>query len=81
MGVTSIIQPKSHRRAIAMHPAPNEIRAARINASLTQKEAGALVHAALRTWQDWEAGRRRMPAAAWELFLIKTGLISVNRAG
>jgi len=33
-----------------------------------------LVHVALRTWQQWEAGDRRMPPAAWELFCIKIGI-------
>jgi len=49
-----------------------KIRAARKAAGLTQSEAAALVHAKMRTWQDWEGGRRKMPLAAWELFLIKT---------
>jgi len=53
-------------------PAPAEIRAARERAGLTQTEAGALVHTAVRTWQQWEAGDRRMHPAYWELFLIKS---------
>jgi len=33
-----------------------------------------LVHVALRTWQQWEAGDRRMHPAFWELFRIKSAL-------
>ena len=54
-------------------PSPQEIKEARVQAGLTQAQAGALVGApSQRTWQDWEGGRRNMPAAKWELFLLKT---------
>lgn len=26
-----------------------------------------------QTWLDWDAGRRVMPAASWELYLLRTG--------
>ena len=52
-------------------PSPTEIREARHRAGLTQAAAGALIGATRRTWQDWEAGRRNMPPAKWELFQIK----------
>lgn len=64
---------RSRRGHPSATPDPAEIRAAREAAGLTQTEAGALVHSALRSWQDWEAGARRMHPAIWELFLIKTG--------
>jgi len=51
---------------------PDEIRAARVSANLTQRQAAHVVGAAERTWQDWERGRRNMPSAKWELFVIKT---------
>lgn len=54
-------------------PAPDEIRAGREAAGLTQSAAAALVHANLRSWQRWEAGERAMHPAFWELFLIKSG--------
>lgn len=54
-------------------PNPQEIRAARQSAGLSQTQAGALVGVALRTWQQWEAGDCRMRAALWELFQIRTG--------
>ena len=54
-------------------PAPDEIRAGREAAGLTQSAAAALVHANLRSWQKWGAGERAMHPAFWELFLIKSG--------
>ena len=54
-------------------PTPPEVRAARQAAGHTQAEAAREVHAgSYRTWQDWERGRRKMPLAAWDLYLTKT---------
>ena len=56
-------------------PAPTEIKTVRIGAGLTQTEAALLVHASLKTWQNWESETgesRKIPLASWELFLIKT---------
>lgn len=52
-------------------PTKEEIRVAREAAGITQAQAGALVHANLRSWQKWEAGERAMHPAFWELFQIK----------
>lgn len=52
-------------------PAPEQIRAARTAAGLTQTQAAALIHCQLRTWQDWESGARRMHPAFFELFRRK----------
>lgn len=52
---------------------PREIKKARLKLGLTQKQAGEVVGAKRRTWQDWELGNRNMPIAKWELFRIKTG--------
>lgn len=57
-------------------PAPNQIKALREAARLSQSEAAELVHATRRTWQNWEApegsaSHRAMPPAAWELFEAK----------
>ena len=57
------------------NPSPEHIRAARVAAGLTQTAAGALVHSTCRSWQQWEAGDRRMHPAFWELFRIKSALI------
>ena len=54
----------------AESPPPELIADARSGVLQTQAEAAAEVYATARTWQDWEAGRRRMPRAAWELFLL-----------
>jgi DNA (cytosine-5)-methyltransferase 1 len=55
------------------NPTPTEIRQARAHAGLTQTKAGLLIYTPLRTWQDWEAGKRPMHPAFYELFLLKTG--------
>lgn len=52
-------------------PAPEEIKAARQSAGLTQTQAGALVYTTCRVWQQWEAGDRGMHPAFWELFQLK----------
>lgn len=57
------------------HPQPAEIIALREAASLTQTQAGELVHSALRTWQQWERGDRKMHPGLWELFQIKTATL------
>jgi hypothetical protein len=55
------------------NPTPSEIIAARIAAGQSTAEAGAEVYAAARTWQQWEAGDRKMPRSVWELYLLHTG--------
>jgi len=56
----------------ASNPKPEDIKAAREAAQLTQSEAAALVHCTLSAWQRWEQAERRMPPGLWELFKIKT---------
>lgn len=53
-------------------PTTAEIKTARLANRLTQREAGVLVYAAMRTWQDWERGVHAMPLATWALFLLMT---------
>jgi putative transcriptional regulator len=50
------------------NPTPLQIKAARKAVGLTQTEAGKVVLAPLRTWQNWEYGKREMPALAWVTF-------------
>ena len=55
------------------HPTLQTIKAARLAAGLTQTQAGALIGASRRTWQNWEApvglpSHRNMPVAKWRLF-------------
>lgn len=58
-------------RSAAGNPKPAEILRAREDAGLTQQQAADLLFSSWRTWQDWEAGERRMPPSAWELFRVK----------
>lgn len=64
----------SPKKRPTAHPEPAEIRALRISAGLTQAQAGALLHANLRSWQKWERGERAMHPAFWELFRLKTSV-------
>lgn len=62
-------------------PEADAIKAARVHASLTQTQAGHVVHASLRAWQQWESGARGMPPGLFELFMIKTGQWLLERQG
>jgi DNA-binding transcriptional regulator YiaG len=66
--------PNRGRGNPAANPKPEEIKAARVHAGLTQTEAASLVHSTCRVWQQWEAGDRRMHPAFFELFQIKAGI-------
>jgi putative transcriptional regulator len=50
-------------------PQPEQIRAAREQAGLTQAQAAALIGYTMRAWQEWEAGNRGMRRALLELFI------------
>jgi DNA (cytosine-5)-methyltransferase 1 len=54
-------------------PTPDQIKAAREAAGLTQTEAANLAWVKLRTWQDWEYAKTPIQLGLWELFLIKIG--------
>jgi putative transcriptional regulator len=60
-------------------PTAAAIHAARKHAELTQTEAAQRIYSTLRTWQDWEAGARRMHPALFELFLLKTGQLNATK--
>lgn len=53
---------------VEREPTAAEIIAARMSAGLTQRECAVLVHVALVTWQQWEAGSRSMKRGPWDLF-------------
>jgi len=62
-------------------PSPDEVRAARDRAGLTQAQAAQLISPAqikpYRSWQCYEVpegqkGGRAIPLAVWELFLLLT---------
>jgi DNA-binding transcriptional regulator YiaG len=56
---------------------PASIRSARKRAGLTQSASAALIGAALRTWQDWEGGKRNMPKAKWDLWKLRAELARI----
>lgn len=49
-------------------PSPEAILKARKASGLTQKAAAEKCLSALRSWQDWEYGKRRMHPAIWRVF-------------
>ena len=52
-------------------PTTEAIKAAR--GELGQREAAQVLYLpTYRTWQNWELGVHAMPAAMWELFLLRT---------
>lgn len=53
------------------NPSPDEIRGAREDSGLSQRDAAKLIYCTERAWQDWESEARRMHPAFWELFRIK----------
>lgn len=59
--------PNRSRRALApgRNPKPDEIRAARESAGLSQTAAAELCYSTLRSWQNWEGGQARMHPAIW----------------
>lgn len=58
-------------KRMTMSPSPDDVRLARKNTGLTQEQAAQVIGATRRAWQEWEAGRRNMPPAKWELFQKK----------
>lgn len=52
-------------------PSPENIRALRESAGLTQTQFGALFHGTLRAVQDYEGGQRRMHPGLFELAQLK----------
>lgn len=54
------------------NPTPKQLKAARLAAGLTQKQAAEIVGAQERAWQYYEAGRP-IPHCKWRIFLLETG--------
>lgn len=74
---------RSKKPGAGENPKPAKVRAARelvqatIGVGITdaQKYCADLVHANIRSWQQWESDgqdKRRMHPAFWELFVAKT---------
>lgn len=60
-------------------PSPLLLRDLRERAGLTQAQAAVLLGVGDKTWRDWEAGRRRMPAGMMELLCIVLAVGTVAR--
>ena len=60
-------------------PECSHVIAARRISGDTQDQAAERLHISLRTWQRYEAGAIGMPAAYWELYLLKTGQLAKPR--
>jgi putative transcriptional regulator len=54
-------------------PTADEITTTRQTAGLTQAKSAHLVHVAIGTWKQYEAGTRTPHVALWELYLLKSG--------
>lgn len=50
------------------------VKLARKASGLTQTEAAMVIGGTLRAWQEWEGGRRNMPSAKYNLFILLTGI-------
>lgn len=56
---------------------PDQLRDMRARAGLTQQRSADLAGAALRTYQQWEAGDRAMPLSASGLLLLSCNLMGL----
>jgi DNA-binding XRE family transcriptional regulator len=79
-------QTKRSRLRTEEGPSPEEVRAARESAGLTQAEAGALVHSPWHSWNKWETdassdNSRHMHPATWDLFRIKIAARGLRAKG
>lgn len=54
-------------------PTPDQLRAARLAAGLSQEDAGELILGSRRSWENWEQGRVKMHPGLFDYFMIKTG--------
>ena len=62
-----------------MTPTPSQVLAARVKAGLSQSQAAKLVGLSSRNrFSEYENGRVQMSGPVWELFLIKTGQLTIQ---
>lgn len=54
------------------NPTPDQIKAARLAAGLSQSQAAEIIKASPRSWENWEQGRVKMHPGLFDYFLIKT---------
>jgi DNA-binding XRE family transcriptional regulator len=55
-------------------PTAEQVRSLRLQGTLTQEEAAAVVYLSKSGWQKVESGQRNLHPGLWELWQIKTGL-------
>lgn len=72
--------PNRNKRAAARgpHPTGAQIRQTREKAEQTQTEAAQSIQVALRTWQDYEGERRKMPPGLFRLYKLLTRYPSIE---
>lgn len=58
----------------------SKLREEREALGLSQKEARAIIGAPARTWEDWEAGRRRPPEYIENLIIERLRASQKNKA-
>lgn len=82
--MTAKLQPpkrsKTTRLAYALSstayiPTPEEVKATRQRAGMSQQEFGELAYVHSRTVGGWEKGRQKPHPAAWALICIRLGLV------
>lgn len=71
--------PNRSRPRAWLTPPAVVIRELRAQAGITQVQAAEMTRAALRTWEQWDRGDRRMPAATMELWCIALAVGTVAR--
>jgi len=59
-------------------PTAKQVRDLRLQGSLTQEEAAAVVYLSRSAWQKIESSQRKLSPGLWELWQIKTGLREDN---
>ncbi len=62
-------------------PTPDQVRAARMAAGLSQSQAAALIDGTTRSWQGYECDigapdHRRMHSGLWRLFRARTAVLA-----
>ena len=63
---------RSKNKTSSNNPTTEQVKAARAGTGLTQTQAAEVIYSTLKSWQNWEDGRRPMHPGLFELFLIKT---------
>lgn len=51
-------------------PTPQEIKELREKNNLSKLEAGMMIHGTGATWEEYEAGKFKMPSYRWHLFTL-----------